>query len=238
MSIGLLNTNDNPQMEKLRLKTSLIGGMIARPFRFIPTTIRLYGENHELNYALFILNQENFLLKELEAENLRLRQMLNFAEKNDIDFVPAQVVGKDAGTNYSSISIDKGSAHGLTPGLPVMSSKGLAGQVTAVTDNHALCQIMLDNQFGAAVKIQRNRIDGILHWENGDICRLDGIPATMDVREGDILVTSGLGQVYPKGLSVGFVTKVRKEQGKLFQDISVEPFTDFHTLEEVFVILK
>ena len=238
LSIALLNTNDNPQMEKLRLKSSLIGGMISRPFRFIPTTIRLYSENRQLNHSLFVLNQENFRLKELEAENRRLRQMLNITGKNEVNFIPAQVVGKNAGTNYSSITIDKGSLQGSEPGSPVMSSKGLVGKVTSLTDNHSLCQIILDNQFGAAVKIQRNRIDGILHWETGDVCRLDGVPSTMDVREGDTLITSGLGQVYPKGLSVGYVTKVRKVQGKLFQDISVEPFTDFHTLEEVFVLLK
>ncbi len=238
LSVIILNTNDNPQMQVLRLKASKIGAAISTPFQFIPTTIRLYRENRELNRALFVLNLENFRLKELEAENQRLRQMLNFVQENELRYIPAKVIGKNAGTSYNSITIDKGLDYGIQRGYPVMSSKGIVGQVSAVDSGSALCQVMLDNQFGAAVKVQRNRIDGILHWDGGNKCRLDGIPITMDVREGDTLITSGLGGVYPKGLAVGVVSKVRINPGNLFQSIKVEPFTDYQRLEEVFVLMK
>jgi len=237
LSVIILNGNDNPQMMILRTKVSSAAGFIASPFRFIPRTVRLYRENKELNRALFVLNQENSRLKELEAENIRLRQMLNFVNEMALDYIPALVVGRSAGISLNSITIDKGRKHNLEPGNPVVSSKGLVGRLVSVDKDRSLCQLMLDNTFGAAVKVKRNRIDGILHWEGGDLCRLDGIPATMDVRRGDVLITSGLGGVFQKGLNVGSVVKVRIEHGELFQEILVEPFTDFHRLEEVFVLI-
>jgi rod shape-determining protein MreC len=118
-----------------------------------------------------------------------------------------------------------------------MSSAGLVGKTAVVDENTALVQLMLDSKFGAAVKIQRNRIDGILHWDSQNMCRLDNIPYTIDVRVGDILITSGLGGVYPKGLKTGVVTKISKSKNELFQNILVEPYTDFYRLEEVFVLI-
>ena len=237
LSMLLLNTNDNPQMHKLRLKSAVIGSIIARPFAFIPKTVRLYGENRELNHSLFILNRENFRLYELEAENERLRKMLNFIETTSYAYIPAKVISRSSGEVLNSVTIDKGERDSIRNAYPVMSSEGLAGRIVAVNENNSICQLMLDNQFGAAVKIQRNRIDGILHWQWGNDCRLDGIPTTVDVRSGDTLVTSGLGGVYPKGLRAGIVNDVKRVRGNLFQDITVIPFCDFQRLEEVFILI-
>lgn len=237
LSVLLLNTNDNPQIEKLRLKSAVIGGIIARPFSFIPKTLRLYSESHELNESLFILNQENFRLHELEAENKRLRKMLHFIETTSHAYIPAKVISRSSGEVLNSITIDKGGEDGVRNALPVMSSAGLAGRIVLVNESNSICQLMLDNQFGAAVKIQRNRIDGILHWKWGNICRLDGIPTTVDVRTGDTLLTSGLGGIYPKGLRTGTVKDVERVRGNLFQDITVTPFCDFQRLEEVFILI-
>lgn len=238
LSIVLLNSNENPQMEKLRLKSSQVGSILARPFHFIPYTVRLYSENRELNRALFVLNQENFRLKEVEAENERLRQMLAFVSQSEHKYIPAKIIGKNAGGAFNYYTLDKGSSDGIVKNCPVMSSKGLVGRIAAADKGSSICQLMLDNKFGAAVKVERNRIDGILHWDSGRLCRLDGIPNSMDVREDDILITSGLGGVYPKGLAVGRVTKVKKESRGLFQSIIVSPFTDFQRLEEVFVLIQ
>ena len=237
VSVFLLNTNDNPQMKLLRLKTSVVTGFLARPFMFFPHTIRLFSVNRDLNRRLLELEEENANLKEMQAENKRLREALNFVESTDLHYLPAIVIGKSSSGSLNSITIDRGEAEGVQVGMPVVSSVGLAGQVVAVDKGSALCQLLLDNKFGAAVKVQRNRIDGIIHWESGDVCRLDGIPATMDVRVGDELITSGLDGVYNKGLKVGKVIKVKKQPDKLFQRILVEPFTDFHRLEEVFVLV-
>jgi len=237
LSVILLNTNENPQIAKLRLKTALIGSVISQPFRFIPYTIRLYGENRKLNRELFSLNQENIRLMELEAENERLRQMLNFISQTEHHYIPAQVIGNNAGGSFNYILLDRGSADGVTKNSPVMSSKGLVGRLTAVDKMHSVCQLMLDIKFGLSVKVERNRIDGILHWDRGDLCRLDGIPQNMDIRAGDALITSGMGGIYPKGLAVGKIIKVQKQTGGLFQNIIVEPYTDFHRLEEVFVLI-
>lgn len=224
-------------MEILQLKVSNLAGTIATPFRFIPRTFMLYRENRELNHALFILNQENTRLREFEAENHRLREMLHFVDRKELNSIPAMVVGKSAGGHLRHIVLDRGSADGLERGFPVMSATGLVGQIAVLDSQKSLCQLMLDGKFGAAVKVQRNRIDGIIHYDSGDLCRLDGIPFTLEVRVGDTLITSGLGGIYPKGLNVGLVSKVTKDQSRLFQEILVKPFTDFRRLEEVFVLI-
>jgi len=238
ISVLLINTNENPQVEILRLKVSKITGVISTPFQFIPRTIRLYSVNRYLNQAVFELTAANTRLAELEAENERLRMMLNFPSQSEMQSVPAMVIGKSAGETMKYITIDRGEVDGLEKGLPVMSSSGLVGQTAVVDKNTSLVQLMLDSKFGAAVKIQRNRIDGILHWDSQDMCRLDDIPYTIDVRVGDILITSGMGGVYPKGLKTGIVTKISKNKNNLFQKILVEPYTDFYRLEEVFVLKK
>ncbi len=223
-------------MEFLRLKFSYAASYIVSPFRFIPRTIRLYSENRELNRALFRLNQENARMKELEEENHRLRDMLNFSYQLFYEFIPAVVVGKSSGEIVNTITLNKGRIHGLQENLPVVSSQGLVGKIIEVNESSSLCQLMLDSKFGAAVKLQRSRIDGILHWNNGSVCRMDGVAQTLEVFLGDTLVTSGLGGVYPKGLYAGEIIKIEKKPGVLFQDILVKPFTDFGRLEEVFVL--
>ena len=224
-------------MQVLRLKFSSVAGRIVAPLEFIPNTLNLYNENRELNRRVNELTQINSELIEMEAENRRLREMLNFANKSESKSIPAQVISKSAGGPLSYIVIDRGDEDGLVPGMPLVSSAGLVGQVARTDKNKSLCQIMLDSKFGVAVKDQRNRIDGILHWDSGDICRLDGISYTMEIRKGDTLITSGLGGVYPKGLFVGIVSYVEKDPSKLYQRILVDPFTDFHRMEEVFVII-
>ena len=238
VSVLLLNTNRNPQMEIIRLEATTAAGYISQPFSFIPGMIRLYRENHELNRTLFRLNQENVRLKELEEENERLRDLLNFSHNLPFEFIPAVVIGRSAGEAVNTTSLNKGRIHGLREEMPVVSSHGLVGKIIAVNQSKSLCQIMLDSRFGAAVKLQRSRIDGIIQWQGGDLCRLVGIPLTLEVTPGDTLVTSGLGGVYPKGLYVGEVVKVEKKPGILFQEIHVKPFTDFHRLEEVFVLKR
>lgn len=238
ISALLLNTNDSPQIDKIRVKSAVIGGVLSRPFQFIPETIRLYSVNRQLNRGLFELTIENAKLRELQEENKRLREMLNFVSVNKLHYLPAEVVNKNEVVSLNCITLDRGLRDGVKRGYPVISSKGLVGMVSAVTKKSSICQLMLDNQFGAAVRDQRSRIDGILHWDAGDDCRLDGIAPTMDIQPGDTIITSGIGGVYPEGIYVGVVSKIRKQaQGSLFQNILVEPFTEFYRLEEVFIIL-
>jgi rod shape-determining protein MreC len=189
-----------------------------------------------LNRQLFLLKREYSQIQELRLENERLRRMLNFVSQTEYSYIPALVINRSLGETLNSVTLDKGKKQGLKRGSLVLSSAGIVGRLVEVDDNHSLCQLILDSRMGIAVKVQRNRIDGILHWDSGDLCRLDGILHSMDVVIGDTLITSGIGGVFPKGFSVGMVTSVQKKRELLFQQIYVKPFTDFHRLEEVFVL--
>ena len=105
-----------------------------------------------------------------------------------------------------------------------------------VSKPFAICQILLDPNARVSVRIQRNREVGVVSWNGESSLRLNYIPNTIEVLEGDILFTSGLSQIYPPGIKVGVVTSVEKKPNEMFQDIIVQPSVDFNALEEVFVI--
>jgi rod shape-determining protein MreC len=105
-----------------------------------------------------------------------------------------------------------------------------------VTPSAAFLQYIQDPDFRVSVLIQRSRTAGILAWAPRKGAQVLDVPHHADVEEGDLVVTSGLGELFPKGILVGRVSRVSDEEGGLFQSVSVEPFVQFSHLEEVFVI--
>jgi rod shape-determining protein MreC len=122
--------------------------------------------------------------------------------------------------------------------MPVISDEGLVGKVIAVGESYSLAQILYNKEFRVGAKVQRSRVDGILTWEGGGELRLTNVPKTQDVRTGDVVITSGYSNVFPKDITIGFVSSVRQKSGSLFHEISVQPAVDFPSLEQVFVILE
>jgi rod shape-determining protein MreC len=122
--------------------------------------------------------------------------------------------------------------------MSVVTSQGLVGRVVEVYPSAALVQILLDRNCPVSAMIHRSRVSGILAYEGGTAFRLKNVLWRMDVREGDIVVSSGLGGLYPKGLQLGWVSEVSSNPRDLFKEIVVEPSVDFNSLEEVFVLLS
>jgi rod shape-determining protein MreC len=174
-----------------------------------------------------------------EAE--RLRDLLSLRKAVPLDTVAAEVVGREGVPWFRSLTIDKGESDGIALDSPVMSPTGVVGRVFAVGPHAARVQVLLDRDSGAGVLVERSRVPGVVTGQvsgqasGGEDLVLEYVPERSDVAVGDVVVTSGVDGIYPKGLVVGRVRYVGKGSG-LFRDIRVEPSARFDRLEEVLVV--
>lgn len=176
--------------------------------------------------------------KEMEVESKRLRALLQFQEKVEDKKITAQVIAKDVSTEFRSIRINKGSNAGIQRGMAVVTHEGVVGKILRVTAEYSDVITMLDNLSSIDAIVQRSRARGVLEGATDASCILRYALRTDDIEMGDVIVSSGLDGVYPKGLMMGTVTAVKKETFGVTQYVEVKPSVDFSKLEEVLVILK
>lgn len=175
-------------------------------------------------------------VEELQRENERLRRLLGFVEERPRRTVAARVIAEDASSWFRTIEIDRGYEDGVTQGLPVVDASGLIGRVVRSTAHAARVLLITDASSAVAVLVQDERIRGVCRGQGGTLA-LDFALVQDAIQVGDGVITSGLGGVFPKGLVVGYVRSVRREQFGLFQTVEVESAVDFEHLEEVLVLL-
>ncbi|MEE4262552.1 MAG: rod shape-determining protein MreC [Desulfobacteraceae bacterium] len=188
----------------------------------------------QLNQMIGVNNQ----WQETELANTRLRNLLGFQKTISEMVVAAEVIGKDPSAWFKTVIIDKGSADGLTRGLPVVMPQGIAGQVIEVSNHYSKVMLIIDRNSAVDALVQRSRARGVIKGESTDRCRLDFALRKNDIRVGDTVVSSGLDGVYPKGLRIGIVAEVIEHDADIFHEVIITPFVDFEKLEEVLVILE
>jgi rod shape-determining protein MreC len=177
-------------------------------------------------------------LEEARIENARLRGLIAMTQRGKIKALGAGVIGRPTGTWEGFITIDKGKADGVESGMAVTGVSGLLGRTTEVTARTSRVQLITDQGSGVAAMIQATRAGGILKGSiEGDLS-LDYVSRETTVRPGDVVVTSGIGGVYPKGLLIGDVTKVQKDPSDLYLRIAVRPTAQISGIEEVLVLLS
>lgn len=207
----------------IAIRTNLFGSPDA-------TTARLLSEN-----ALF--KEQLVGHEERRQENERLKKLLSFSAQREERMVAARVIGVDATSWFRSITIDRGSADQISAGMAVVSAYGVVGRVVTTTPHTSRVLLLVDAASKLSTLIERTRARAICRGD-GDNMSLDYLPLTDDVQVGDLLITSGLGGAFPKGLIVGAVTRVDKGGFDMFQTVKVEAAVDFEHLEEVLVILS
>ncbi len=206
-------------------------------FRSVTSGVRLPSENARLRRAAARLAVENFALREAGIENARLRRLLDFSAASGFPLEPAAIVARDAGRFGRALKIAKGSRAGVRVDMPVVNYEGLVGRVVESGRDAAFVQTLQDPDFRASALVQRTRVVGILEWDAGSGARLVDVPHHADVEVGDLIATSGLGEIFPKGILIGRITRVSYDEGHLFRMIDVEAFVNFALLEEVFVVM-
>jgi len=132
--------------------------------------------------------------------------------------------------------LNVGERDGVAKNMPILSDQGLVGRIYVVGETTALGQLITDRDFRAAAKVQRSRVNGILHWLEGKICSLEEVPKNGNVRVNDRVITSGYGGVFPAGLDIGTVVSVDRDQPGIFQRILVRLNEDPSQVEEMFIV--
>lgn len=195
-------------------------------------------ENKKLKTEIDRLKMENSRYREQLATHERLQQLLNFKNTTEQDVLAAQVIISDPSGWFRSIIVDKGENSGVNVNMPVVNAQGAVGQVVSHSYNYSKVLLLIDQNSAVSCIIQRSRESGTLKGLSSKVCTLDYVIKTSDVRNGDLVVTSGLDQIYPKGIPVGEVIEVEDVPGELFKSIKVEPSVDFSKVEEVLILLR
>jgi rod shape-determining protein MreC len=200
--------------------------------------INIHNENVRMKRELDSLRMQNFQYLELLATHQRLQKLLQFKETIDYPVIAAQVIGRDPTGWFESIIIDKGKADGIKINMPVVNADGVVGRLVSVSNNYAKVLLIIDQNSAVDSITWRSRDNGIVKGISSDVCEFDYVLKTSDVIIGDIVVTSGLGRVFPKGIPVAEVIEVKNPPGELFKEVKIKPMVDFSKLEELLIILK
>ena len=201
----------------------------------------LYEQNKMLRNEVEQLRGINLQANEALAENERLRKMIGYQQAaRQFDFVAARVIGRESDTWSRMIVIDRGTMNGIANDMPVVTPQGLVGRVVEAGMNSSKVQLILDPRSSVGTIVQRaqSRVTGIVQgdMDNPTMPQMVNIPKNADVVEGDVIVTSGFGGVYPKGIIVGLVSSLKNDDGGLLKIGVLEAAVDFQKLEDVLVI--
>ncbi len=178
------------------------------------------------------------LCKELEQENIRFRRFIRFQDLEKETLVAAKVIGRDPSPWFRTIMIDKGAKAGLTKGLPVLVSEGVVGQVVAVSGRYSRVLLVTDRNSAVDALVQTSRARGIVKGNDSELCSFRYVLRKNKIQPGEMIVSSGLDGVFPKGLRIGWVVDIEENTSQLFQEITIKTCVDFDTLEEVLVSVK
>jgi rod shape-determining protein MreC len=208
---------------------------VADVWRGYVSLVGVERENRRLRARMHELERRATEQRELELMNRRLKKLLALQRRLPSHAVTAEVTGRDATAWFQSLTLNKGERDGLQPGMPVLAPEGVVGLISKTSPHASRVLLLTDPNSGVDVLIQRTRIRGIVSGLLEKGATLKYVKRADDVQVGDRLVTSGLDGIFPKGLSVGRVTRVSRKDRGLFLYAEVTPTADASRLEEVLV---
>jgi rod shape-determining protein MreC len=194
-------------------------------------------ENRRLKKENALLTQEIIQYREGYLEGIRLQKLLALQEKVKYPTITARVIDRDQTSITKTILINKGTSHGLRVDLPVVAEDGVVGRIIEASWHASKILLLIDENSNIDALVEETRIQGILQGAGSSGCSLKYIPKTETVALGNIVISSGLSGLFPKGLLLGVVKNADKTNSGLFQKIDIAPFVDFARLEEVTVIV-
>ncbi|MGD9898199.1 MAG: rod shape-determining protein MreC [Calditrichaceae bacterium] len=236
LSLLLMLSSESKIVAGLRQTGLVTIGSVQSLFSSTGSYFDLKEKNRELRKENTQLSYEIFQLQDALLENLRLKELLQFKYEVDYDLIPAKVIGFSPQDFVSGLLLSTKDYTKIKEDAAVMTSDGLVGKIVSHAGKNAICQILMDPNSRVSARIQRSRDLGIILWDGGTLLKLDHIPNTITVFEGDVLTTSGYSKLFPPNIKIGVVIKVEKSEEKLFQSITVKPAVNFNQLEEVFIL--
>jgi len=194
-------------------------------------------ENESLRHQLRLLQVKLLDYESQLNETHRLRTLLGFAKKLNKEYIAAEVVGRSSLATFRSIRLSRGAREGIRVGMPVLSSKGVVGRVIRTGPFHSDVQLFADRNFYLDALVERARIRAVINGISENKM-LFSLAQRADIKIGDSVVTSGITGSFPEGLPVGRVIKIQYETDHVSQQITIEPWVDPRSLEEVLVLKR
>jgi rod shape-determining protein MreC len=225
----------------LRLVSRVSSAVMNNVTDFFHAYILVVGkeeENRKLRERIMMYEQAENRYIESERERKRLRKLLELKSSMTQSVVVAEVYARDPTSWFQILWINKGSHDGIDRSMIAVTPAGPVGRIHAVYDRMASILLVTDINSSVAVRMQGSGVDGILVGRGGRRCFVKYVQRDVDVGVGERVITSGLDGLYPKGLFIGSVTKVRKDGDELFQEIEVEPAQNLSQIEEVIILRR
>ena len=221
---------------------SWVGSQLAFVKNSVAEISHLHEQNKQLREEVELLRAQNLTASEYASENQRLRNLLGYKQAAvQFDLVAASVIGRESASWSSVIVINRGTFDGVANNMAVVTEMGLVGHVMEAGLNSSKVQLLLDPRSSVGTLIQRpeSRVAGIVEGDikNPNFPKMVNIPKDSDVQVNDMVVTSGFGGVYPKGIVVGKIIEIHNEEGGLLKYGVLDPSVDFQKLEDVAVIV-
>lgn len=244
-------------------EVNIIRNIVTAPVTFVQKGINSVGDWFEgifasvRNYAVVVgentdLREENLELREhiavlsgIESENERLREAVKLKDQfENYDVIGANIVGTDPGNFLYNYRIDVGTLDGVGIDDPVIASNNvLVGRIYSVGLTSSVVMPLTDELSGISAwttKFEGGHavVKGDIEYKADGLCLMDTISETMEIEVGDVLETSGMGGIFPRGILIGEITEVHKETSVIGRHALVEPFIDFNDIEEVYILVE
>jgi rod shape-determining protein MreC len=200
--------------------------------------VGVHEKNEVLGLEVARLREENLQLREALVAGGRLERIAEMREDFEMPMLPTELVGSDVSPFFHSVLLDRGRSDGVRSGMPVINESGLVGLVVATSSHASKTMLLLDRQIAIDGTVQRSRARGIVRGRGDDAPLFEFVARGGDVEPGDLLITSGLDGVYPKGLLIGTVSELEPPGARLLRTAQIEPAVDFGRLEQAFVMLR
>ncbi len=213
--------------------TKSLTDSVTSPFK----KIALRDEDNKLlRKRVDELLMERAKYQEAVFENKRLKDLLKLRENQQQYIAAARVLSRGTDQWAHTLVLDKGGKDGVSKDMSAITPKGFAGKIFNVTGSYCKLLLLTDINFSAAVRLQESRVEGIISGTGTRKLVLKYIPYEEEAKIGDIIITSGLDQLFPSGIPVGFISRIDKQGTGHFQYIEVTPYVDDSKLEEVLII--
>jgi len=228
-------------------------GFLRNPFTWFSSLVNIVQDTVTSPFKrMFLREEENIQLKaelnkllkeqqesqEILLENKRLKELLSLKDKKYGYVTTARVIARIPDHWSNTFILDKGLSQGVKKDMVAITPRGLVGKISEVSPSYSYLLLLTDINFSVATRLQESRGEGVVSGTGLQTCQLKYIPTEEEVKEGDIVITSGLDSIFPKGIPVGRVSKVDKKGTRLFQNIEVVQCEDTAKIEEVVIIKR
>ncbi|WP_325891548.1 rod shape-determining protein MreC [Grimontia sp. NTOU-MAR1] len=227
----------NSMVAPLQYASNVPRDLLDNVFRQFTSHQQLLIDNTKLKEEVLMLRSGQLILDQLEQENQRLRELLGSPFVRDERKMVAEVMAVDSDPYKHQVMIDKGRTNGVYEGQPVINERGIVGQVSYVGAHNSRVLLITDPTHAIPVQVVRNDIRVIASGRgDNDNIQLENIPSSTDIEPGDMLVTSGLGGVFPEGYPVAKVTSFSFDNKRPFAQVDAKPEVQFDRLRYLLLV--